>query len=79
MYGFNTGASSFQFQIVQAACQRCTGPDAVVFSRKKMTELLTEARKITHPDVCSAPNATKITAEINNCLAEINPKPKVKP
>jgi hypothetical protein len=59
---------------VQPQCQRCSHPDAAVVSRANLVALLEEARKLTHPDVCTAEAATAVTARINATLDTLKPR-----
>lgn len=55
-------------------CATCTDARLALVNRERLVKLLEEARKLTHPDICSNPKATHVTAEINSCLDAIRPK-----
>jgi hypothetical protein len=66
--------ATFYFTGMQVQCQRCSHPDAAVVSRTNLVALLEEARKLTHPDVCTAEAANAVTARINATLDSLKLK-----
>jgi hypothetical protein len=54
-----------------APCPVCTAPENIVMQVAKLIDLLEDARKITHPDVCDNEKATDVTARINAFITEV--------
>jgi hypothetical protein len=69
-FSWGTGNTLHIVQTV-ARCSRCDHPDAAVLQARSVIELLKDARKLTHPDVCDKAKASEVTAQLNACIDEI--------
>jgi hypothetical protein len=67
----NFGSGGIVFQFEPRPCPRCSQPGAVVMKGPEVAKLLEDVRKLVHPDVCSSPRATAVTARLNAILDEL--------